>query len=180
MSNFVLRVATRFGRGRNSLVPYWIPPAFLMCAVVLLPWTAILFLTLPRHYGANHWRLAWGGFDVALGISLASTAFLGVRRSPFSEIAAAISGTLLVCDAWFDVLTSHGTSAVAQAIAEAVLVELPIAAVCFWIAANLAHAMEVARPYLLAAGFTVHDNKLWPPTETPPGIVAESTAFENR
>ena len=157
---------------RRSLVPQWVPPAFLVCGIVLIPWTALLFVTLPRHYGANHWRFAWGGFDVALALGLAATAVTALRRSPVSEIAATITGTLLVCDAWFDVLTSHGTSAIAQATGEAIFVELPVAAVCFWIARNVAHAMEIAAPYLRAAGFTVEDRKLVPPSglEVPSGI----------
>jgi hypothetical protein len=144
---------------KRSLVPAWIAPAFLVCAVVLIPWTALLFLTLPPHYAANHWWLAWGGFDLALGVSLAAT----LRRSPFGEIAAAITGTLLVCDAWFDVMTSRGTTDVVQALVGAFVIELPLAFLCFWIARNIARAMEVARPYLLAAGFTIRDRKLVPP-----------------
>ncbi len=77
---------------------------------------------------------------------------------------AAITGTLLVCDAWFDVLTSRGSDIV-QASLEATLVELPIAALCFWMALNLAHAVEVARPFLQAAGFTIEANRLVPPGE---------------
>jgi hypothetical protein len=148
---------------KRSLVPAWIAPAFLVCAVVLIPWTALLFLTLPPHYAANHWWLAWGGFDLALGVSLAATAVATLRRSPFGEIAAAITGTLLVCDAWFDVLTSRGTTDVVQALVGAFVIELPLAFLCFWIARNIARAMEVARPYLLAAGFTIRDRKLVPP-----------------
>jgi hypothetical protein len=74
-----------------------------------------------------------------------------------------VTGTLLVCDAWFDVLTSHGTGNVAQALAEALLLELPLAALCFWIARNFAHAIESARPFLQAAGFRIRDRKLVPP-----------------
>jgi hypothetical protein len=164
VSNLVLRAAAGIRRGGGtSLVPGWIAPAFILCAVVLVPWTAILFLTLPRHYGASHWRLAWGGFDVALGLALASTAIAVLRRSPLGEIAAAVTGTLLVSDAWFDVLTSHGTGNVLQALGEALLIELPLAVLCFWIARNIAHAMEAARPFLEAAGFTIRDHRLIPP-----------------
>jgi hypothetical protein len=46
-----------------------------------------------------------------------------------------------------------------------VLVELPIAALCFWMASNLAHAVEVARPFLQAAGFRIEENRLVPPPE---------------
>ena len=156
------RARLRLGRGR-WLIPPWVAPAFIVCAIVLIPWTALLFETLPHHYVANHWRIAWGGFDIGLSLALASTAVLVARRSPFAELTATITGTLLVCDAWFDVLTSRGTSDVAQAIVFALLVELPLAALCFWMAHNVAHAVEVARPFLQAAGFTIADNKLRPP-----------------
>jgi hypothetical protein len=136
--------------------------------VVLIPWTALLFATLPRHYVANHWRLAWGGFDVGLGAALAATAVMVARRSAFAEVTATITGTLLCCDAWFDVLTSRGASDIAQAVASAALIELPLAALCFWMARNLARAVEVARPFLRAAGFTVANNRLVaPPARTP-------------
>lgn len=156
------RAGLHLGRGR-WLIPPWTAPALFACALVLLPWTALLFLTLPRHYVVNHWDLAWGGFDIGLGLALATTAFMVARRSPYAEVTAAITGTLLVCDAWFDVLTSRGASDIAQAAASALLIELPLAALCFWMARNLAHAVEVARPFLQAAGFTIADNKLVPP-----------------
>jgi hypothetical protein len=70
---------------------------------------------------------------------------------------------VLVCDAWFDVLTAHTTSEMVQAILEALLIELPLAALCFWMATNLARAVEVARPFLQAAGFRVERNRLVPP-----------------
>ena len=156
------RSGLRLGRGR-WLVPPWIAPALFGCAVVLIPWTAVLFATLPRDYVANHWEIAWGGFDLGLGLALASTAVLVARRSPFAEVTAAVTGTLLVCDAWFDVLTSRGASDIVQAAVLALVVELPLAVLCFWMARNLAHAVEVARPFLQAAGFTIADNKLVPP-----------------
>jgi hypothetical protein len=166
VTNLVMRAAAGLRRDDGtSLVPCWIAPAFLLCAVVLIPWTAVLFLTLPRHYGASHWRLAWGGFDIGLGVALASTAIAVLRRSPRGEIAAAVTGTLLVCDAWFDVLTSHGTGNVLQAVGEGLLVELPLAAVCFWIARNIANAVETAQPFLRSAGFTIRDHKLIPPED---------------
>ena len=165
------RAGLRRGGGR-WLVPPWIAPVLLVCAAVLGPWIAVLFATLPRHYVANHWQLAWGGFDIGLGVALASTAVMVARRSPFAEVTAAMTGTLLCCDAWFDILTSRGLTDVAQAAASAVLVELPLAALCFWMARNLAHAVEVARPFLRAAGFTIENNRLVPPPNRaarPPG-----------
>lgn len=149
-------------------MPPWIAPAFILCAVILIVWAAFLIATLPRNYTANHWRVAWGGFDIGLGAALVATAFAVVRRSPYAEVAATVSGTLLLCDAWFDVMTSRTTAEFVQAAIEAVLVELPLAALCFWMATNLARAVEVARPFLRAAGFRIEDNRLLPP-EDPSG-----------
>lgn len=169
MSELQFRAPAAFRTGSGRwLVPPWIAPAFGLCVIVLVPWTGYLFGTLPPHYTANHWQIAWGGFDIGLALALASTAMMIARRSPFTEVTATVTGTLLVCDAWFDVLTSRGTSAIVQASVEAVLVELPLAALCFWIASNLAHAVEVARPYLRAIGFTIQNNKLVPPAESAP------------
>ena len=159
------RAGLRSGRGR-WLVPPWIAPAFVLCALILIVWAAFLIFSLPRNYTANNWRVAWGGFDIGLGLALVATAVAVFRRSPFAEVAAAVSGTLLVCDAWFDVLTSHTTGEVVQASLEAALVELPLAALCLWMAANLARAVEVARPFLQTAGFRIEGNRLLPPEDS--------------
>ncbi len=37
---------------------------------------------------------------------------------------------MLCCDAWFDIVTSHSGGEMWEAVAEAVFVELPLAAVC--------------------------------------------------
>jgi hypothetical protein len=37
---------------------------------------------------------------------------------------------MLVCDAWFDIVTSHEGGEMWEAVAEAILVELPLAALC--------------------------------------------------
>ncbi len=62
----------------------WIAPAFLLCAAVLLVWAAVLIFTLPHNYTTNHWRVAWGGFDIGLGTAMMATAIAIIRRSPFS------------------------------------------------------------------------------------------------
>jgi hypothetical protein len=53
-----------------------------------------------------------------------------------------------------------------RAALEAALVELPLAALCFWMAINLARAVEVARPFLRAARFKIEDNRLRPPEDS--------------
>jgi hypothetical protein len=78
-------------------------------AVVLVAWTAYLSATLPTRHVTTHWTLAWVGFDVALALAAAATAVAVASRSPWLPLVAAIAGTLLVCDAWFDVVTAHGS-----------------------------------------------------------------------
>jgi hypothetical protein len=89
MSEFQFRAPAAFRTGGGRwLVPPWIAPAFAICVVVLVPWTGYLFGTLPPDYVANHWAIAWGGFDLGLALALGSTATLIVRRSPFAEVTA--------------------------------------------------------------------------------------------
>ncbi len=149
-------------------VPAWVAPVFLGMSVLLVPWTVVLFVTLPDDYTAARWRLAWGGFDVGLAISLGATALLILRRSALTQTAAAMTAALLVCDAWFDVLTSHGRD-VWFAILLAIFAELPLAVFCVWIARSVERVLEDARPYLEAGGFTIRNRRLVAP---PPAVEA--------
>jgi hypothetical protein len=103
---------------------------------------------------AAHWEVAWGGFDVGLAVLLIATAVTLIRRSPTAEIFAAMTAAFLFCDAWFDVLTSRGTTKIAIAIAEALLVELPLAVTCLWIARNVERVVTDVRPLRERAGLT--------------------------
>jgi hypothetical protein len=100
----------------------------LTCVVVLVPWTIYLAVSLPDQYRAQHWRLAWAGFDGLLLISMSLTVYLGWRRKQAIVPAAIATATLLVCDAWFDISLDLGTSDIWWSIASAVLIELPLAA----------------------------------------------------
>jgi hypothetical protein len=120
-------------------VPLWVAPAFLVLAAALLPWIGWLFTTLPDEATAAHWRLAWGGFDVGLACALGATGILIVRRSRLTQVAATVAATMLICDAWFDVLTSHGATNVTVAAVLAGAVELPLALFCVWIVRSAAN-----------------------------------------
>jgi hypothetical protein len=103
----------------------------------LIPWIVLLGLTLPRRYFANHWTLAWVGFDVALFSALAATAWAAWRRRQVVIVAALVTGTMLVVDAWFDIVTDSTTSDLILSIVSAVFGELPLAALLFYIALRL-------------------------------------------
>ena len=101
-------------------------------AVALLPWTAYLSATLPSKHLTEHWDVAWAGLDLFEAASLVALFVVIVRRSPFVPMFAAIAGTALLFDAWFDLTTSG--SGFYWALAEALGAELPLAALCFWLA----------------------------------------------
>lgn len=107
---------------------------FAVLAALLVPWTAYIFLTLPPHARAENYDLAWGGFDAGLIVLMALSAYAAIRQSPWVSAVAGGTATALVTDAWFDVVTAPTTADRWMASAMAVLVELPLALVCWWLA----------------------------------------------
>ena len=59
---------------------------------------------------------------------MAATAVLGILRRQLLVVTAFATGVLLLCDAWFDVMTAHGEDR-AWSVATALVVELPLSAV---------------------------------------------------
>lgn len=114
-------------------LPRWVVTVLAFVAVLLVPWTIYLTVTLPSRHVTAHYDVAWVGFDVALIAAFAATARAAVRRTRWLVPLAAVTGTMLVCDAWFDIVTSRGGGEVAEAIGEAIVGELPLAALCAFI-----------------------------------------------
>ncbi len=108
-----------------------------VASVGLVPWIVLLALTLPHRYLAGHWTLTWVGFDIVLLSGLSLTAWLAWRRRQAVIIAAITTGTLLTCDAWFDITTSSGRVNTVTAIASALVLELPLAGLLFAVAYHL-------------------------------------------
>jgi len=115
---------------------------FTVLAVLLVPWTVYLFVTLPQSQRAAHYDLAWGGFDVALVLLLALTGAGAVRRSRWLAAAAGATAAVLVTDAWFDVVMAADADERWVALAMAGLVELPLALVCAWLAVRGQELLE--------------------------------------
>lgn len=97
-------------------------------AVLLAPWIVNLAITLPRVYVAHNWDRAWVGFDLLLLVMLVGTGVLGWQRRQLVVLTSFASGLLLVCDAWFDVMTARNHD-VGLSLVTALLVELPLAIV---------------------------------------------------
>ncbi len=112
----------------------WVILVYAVGVVLLLPWTVWLATSLHPHHVTEHWDLAWTGFDVGLVVLFAATSFAAYRRSPWLPTLAATTGTLLVVDAWFDIVLESHYDERRNAIMLAILIELPVAIFCYWIA----------------------------------------------
>ena len=104
----------------------------MMSAVVLVPWTIWLSVSLPSVHRAREWRTAWVGFDIVLIVALLATAWAGWHRRQIVVGFLFVSATLLASDAWFDVLLSSGRTERLGSYATAFLLELPLAALFFY------------------------------------------------
>jgi hypothetical protein len=104
-------------------------------AVLLLPWTALLNVILGDRAVVRNWAVAWTGFDLALAAVLGSVAYAAWRGTGWLSRAAVAGGTMLVCDAWFDVVTARDGRDITLALI-GLAVELPLAAICFFLAVD--------------------------------------------
>lgn len=103
----------------------------------MIPWLFVLAGELPAQTTAVHWNVVWIGLDSLEAAGLASTGLLLRRRDARAGLTAAATATLLAVDAWFDVLTSAPGADRAVAIAMAAGAEVPIAALCAFLAVRL-------------------------------------------
>src|SRR5580704_5266584 len=102
-----------------------------ICCVVLAAWIAILLLTLPGRYTSSDWQAAWVGLDIAELLGFAATAWAAWHQRQVLIFFMIITGTLLVCDAWFDLALDYGSSGFTASVLSAVLAEFPLAVLLF-------------------------------------------------
>jgi hypothetical protein len=124
---------------RPSTLREWVMLLFGAVGIGLLPWTIWLAGSLRPTHESPRWDIAWSGFDGTLALLFLLTAFAAWRRSLWVGVAAGATGSLLVTDAWFDVILSSDTDELRTALFLAAVAELPAAAVCFWIAYRTEH-----------------------------------------
>jgi hypothetical protein len=133
----------------------WRLALMVVCVVTLIPWIVYLANTLPDHYVARNWVATWVGFDVLLLVMLTATAVAGWRRRQLLFPTAFASGVLLVCDAWFDVMTSHHGRDLIQALLSALVIELPLAFVL------VAGPLRLLRYVAIRHGLVDPDVRMW-------------------
>lgn len=131
-------------------VPKWAGPLYLALGVATIGWVVVLagdYASTPRRcpdptvrcgaflqMSLRRYNMSWVVFDIALALMLLFTGWLAIRRKDHVQLPAAVTSALLFVDAWFDIMSSSGKAARSVALLEAVLVELPLAALCIWIA----------------------------------------------
>jgi hypothetical protein len=121
----------------------WVAALFAAAGLALLPWTIWLATSLDPHHETSRWDVAWSGFDSGLALLFLLTALAAWRRSPWLGACAAATGTLLVTDAWFDVILESHADEMRLAVLLAAVAELPAAAFCFWIAYRTEHFLSL-------------------------------------
>jgi hypothetical protein len=104
--------------------------------LALIPWIVFLVITPPAIYVAHNWPATWVGFDVLLAAFMVTTAVLVFVRRQLVPLAAFTTGVLLICDAWFDVMTAGPHDLLMSALT-ATLVELPLAIILISIALRI-------------------------------------------
>ncbi|MEV5877185.1 hypothetical protein AB0L75_23695 [Streptomyces sp. NPDC052101] len=107
----------------------WALIALAAVAVLLVPWTVVLAVTLPGSTQVDNWPLAWIGLDVLMAAGCATTALLGLRGDPRARLTASATAAIAVLDAWFDITTAGTGAPLAQALLCAVA-EAGLAGAC--------------------------------------------------
>lgn len=113
--------------------------------IAMIPWLVYLGLTLPANYTAQHWALAWIGFDTLLVVMMATTAYLGWRRRASLVLPAFGTGLLLLVDCWFDIVTANRND-FWMSLAIGVLAELPLAVILVSSALMLFRHLMLSNP----------------------------------
>jgi hypothetical protein len=134
---------------RPSSLRGWIALCYGAVGVGLLPWAFWLSASLPPTHHSAHWDVAWSGFDVGLAACFCGTALAAHRRAVgWVAALAAATGTMLIVDAWFDLVLESRGNEFGTALFEALVFELPTAFICFWIAFRterfIAHVVDRA------------------------------------
>ena len=135
-------------------------PILTVVALSLLPWTIWLTVTLPSRHVSEHWDAAWVGLDTAEILGLAGTVIGIYRRAVWVEVTASVAGTLLLADAWFDILLAGSGETLWIAVVQAVVAEVPLAILCFWIALDLSRFLSRWADVLRVAPPPVRDRLL--------------------
>jgi hypothetical protein len=133
-------MSKRTGRSRVLAV------ALLGGSAALIAWTVHLGLSLPHRFAARHWNLAWVGFDALIVAALVFTAWAAFfKRTLLMSGGFLVCAALLLCDAWFDSVTSWGSSSQGSSLAFALSIEVPAALFFVYLSRRAAARLRASR-----------------------------------
>lgn len=113
--------------------------AITLTCVGLAAWIGYLAVILPHFYRTGSWRGAWVGFDVGELVAFAAVGWAAWRRRQILIMALVVLATLLICDAWFDVVLDLDKPGFWESLASALVLELPLALLAILMARRLLH-----------------------------------------
>ncbi|HEY1626576.1 MAG TPA: hypothetical protein VGG16_22550 [Streptosporangiaceae bacterium] len=99
--------------------------------LVLGAWIGILAVNLPLTFKIDHWRVVWVGLDALELAGFAATVWASWKQRQVIIPCMLVTGTLLICDAWFDIVLNAGTPDITMSILAAVFAEFPLAFLLF-------------------------------------------------
>lgn len=137
----------------------WFLRLLIAGCLLLIPWIALLAITLPPQYQAGHWRIARIGLDLTLLTGLLLTAWAAARRRQIVILFASATATMLIFDAWFDLATAATPRDLAISVFSAAFAELPVAGALLILTRRLLHlTIHTVRA---ATGHAKLDLPLW-------------------
>ncbi|BCZ21276.1 hypothetical protein MYSE111917_25235 [Mycobacterium senriense] len=129
-------------------------------SMAMVPWLGYLSVTLPENYVAHNWPITWIGFDVLLVGFMLTTAVLGYLRRQLLVLAAFTTGVLMICDAWFDLMTA-GPKDIWLSVITALLIEVPLGIFMITSAVRILR-LTMLRLWLLHPGMRLWHLPLFP------------------
>jgi hypothetical protein len=105
--------------------------------VALAAWIGILAVTLPPSFKIDHWQVVWVGLDIGELAGFIATVWASWKQRQAIIVCMIFTGTLLICDAWFDIVLDVGTPDIIASVLVALFAEFPLAFLLFYGARRL-------------------------------------------
>jgi hypothetical protein len=102
----------------------WIAAGYGLAAAVLTVWTIGLAVVMLSESPPDGHVVTWVGLDIGMILAFLVAGWMAHRRDPRLGLVAAVSGTAVLLDAWFDVTTASA-SWLPDSLLLAATVELP-------------------------------------------------------
>jgi len=131
----------------------------VLASFILVGWMIYLLKALPTSYRAEHWNVAWFGYDLGMTVTLLATSWALWNHRQAAIPGAMITATFLIIDSWFDVVTSKPGWDFKIALSSAIVVELPTAFLLIQFSRNA--VLKSIKNAHVHAGIEVTSQSLW-------------------